>query len=65
MAQGFIKQTERRLTHQGACQCDALPLPTGQQAGPAIEQIGDVESIGRTLDAALDNRSIELPDFQR
>ena len=41
--QRFVQQKDCGIDHQGAGQCDSLPLSTGNLPGPARAQMGDAE----------------------
>jgi hypothetical protein len=59
IGQRFVHEEHLRRTHDRATHRHALPLPTGQRLGPAVQVRLQVEDLRRFLDAG---RDLALPD---
>ena len=54
VAERFVEQEDVDVADEGASDGHALSLPTGQFCRPALEQISDLENVGRPRHAAFD-----------
>ena len=61
----LVHQERRRLADDRAAHGDALHLPAGERARPAVEQPVEAEQLRGLLDAALDLRLLQLAHPQR
>ena len=57
----LVHQERLRLPHEGSAHRDPLSLPTGERARLALQEVGDLERLGRLADPSRDLLLRELP----
>ena len=60
----LVHEEDRGLAHDGATERDALALAAGELLRLAVEQLVELDGLGRLLDAALDLRLRDLAQLQ-